>query len=90
MKKVEIIVRGQYQKEVEALLDRVHVSGYTIIPNISGRGHHGLHEGAPDVQRYAQYGHDHHRPPKRKSRYRAGRRHPQCSNTIPVSSSSLM
>ncbi len=45
MKKVEIIVRGQYQKEVEAVLDRVHVSGYTIIPNISGKGHHGLHEG---------------------------------------------
>ncbi len=45
MKKVEIIVRGQYQKEVEALLDRVHASGYTIIPNISGKGHHGLHEG---------------------------------------------
>ena len=45
MKKVEIIVRGQYQKEVEALLDRVQVSGYTIIPNISGKGHHGLHEG---------------------------------------------
>ena len=45
MKKVEIIIRGQYQKEVEALLDRVHVSGYTIIPNISGKGHHGLHEG---------------------------------------------
>lgn len=45
MKKVEIIVRGQYQKEVEALLDRVHVSGYTIITDISGKGHHGLHEG---------------------------------------------
>ena len=45
MKKLEIIVRGQYQKEVEALLDRVHVSGYTIISNISGKGHHGLHEG---------------------------------------------
>ena len=45
MRKVEIIVRGQYQKEVEALLDRVQVSGYTIIPNISGKGHHGLHEG---------------------------------------------
>ena len=45
MKKVEIIVRGQYQKEVEALLDRVHVSGYTIISNISGKGHHGVHEG---------------------------------------------
>lgn len=45
MKKVEIIVQGQHQKEVEALLDRVHVSGYTIITDISGKGHHGLHEG---------------------------------------------
>lgn len=45
MKKVEVIVRGQYLKEVEALLDRVRVSGYTIIPDISGKGHHGMHEG---------------------------------------------
>lgn len=45
MKKVEVIVRGQFLKEVEALLDRVKVSGYTIIPDISGKGHHGMHEG---------------------------------------------
>lgn len=45
MKKLEIIVRGQFRKEVEGLLERVRVSGYTIIPNISGKGHHGLHEG---------------------------------------------
>lgn len=45
MRKLEIIVRGQFQKEVERVLDRVRVSGYTIIPNISGKGHHGLHEG---------------------------------------------
>ena len=45
MKKVEVIVRGQFLKEVEALLDRVKVSGYTIVPDISGKGHHGMHEG---------------------------------------------
>ncbi len=45
MKKVEVIVRGQCLKDVEALLDRVKVSGYTIIPDISGKGHHGMHEG---------------------------------------------
>ena len=45
MKQLEIIVRGQYQKDVEALLDRVKVSGYTIVSDISGKGHHGLHEG---------------------------------------------
>lgn len=45
MKKVEVIVRGQFLKDVEALLDRVKVSGYTIIPDISGKGHHGMHEG---------------------------------------------
>ncbi len=45
MKKLEIIVRGQYRKDVEALLDRVKVSGYTIVSDISGKGHHGLHEG---------------------------------------------
>ena len=45
MKKVEIIVRGQFLKEVETLLDRVQVSGYTVISDISGKGHHGMHEG---------------------------------------------
>ena len=45
MKKVEVIVRGQFLKEVEALLARVKVSGYTILPDVSGRGHHGMHEG---------------------------------------------
>ncbi len=45
MKKVEVIVRGQFLKDVEALLDRVKVSGYTIIRDISGKGHHGMHEG---------------------------------------------
>ena len=28
-----------------SLLDRVGATGYTIINNVSGKGHHGFHEG---------------------------------------------
>ncbi len=45
MKKIEIIVMGEHLQAVQDLLDEVKVTGYTIIPNISGKGHHGLHEG---------------------------------------------
>ncbi|HZR45161.1 MAG TPA: P-II family nitrogen regulator [Candidatus Manganitrophaceae bacterium] len=45
MKKVEIVVAGEQLRFVEGLLDQVKVSGYTVIPDISGKGTHGLHEG---------------------------------------------
>ena len=45
MKKIEIIVRGNQLQAIQELLDRTQVSGYTIIPNISGKGHHGMHAG---------------------------------------------
>jgi nitrogen regulatory protein PII len=45
MKKVEIIVMGEDLHLVEELLVKAHVSGFTIVPNVSGRGHHGIHEG---------------------------------------------
>ena len=45
MKKVEIIVKGEDLHLVEKLLVKASVSGFTIVPNVSGRGHHGLHEG---------------------------------------------
>ena len=45
MKKIEIIVRGNQLQAIQELLDRTQVSGYTIIPNISGKGHHGIHTG---------------------------------------------
>ena len=45
MKKVEIIIGGEDLHLVEHLLVKAHVSGFTIVPNVSGRGHHGLHEG---------------------------------------------
>ena len=45
MKRVEIIIGGEDLHLVEHLLVKAHVSGFTIVPNVSGRGHHGLHEG---------------------------------------------
>ena len=45
MKKVEIIVKGEDLHHIEQLLVKANVSGFTIVPNVSGRGHHGIHEG---------------------------------------------
>ncbi len=45
MKKVEIIVKGEDLHNIEQLLVKANVSGFTIVPNVSGRGHHGIHEG---------------------------------------------
>jgi len=45
MKRVVIIIRGDDLHLVEELLVKARVSGFTIVPNVSGRGHHGLHEG---------------------------------------------
>ncbi len=35
---------GEHRPFVTELLDKVQASGYTIIGNISGKGHHGLRE----------------------------------------------
>ncbi len=45
MKEIKIVVQGDQLKFVTDLLDRVGATGYTIINNVSGKGHHGLHEG---------------------------------------------
>jgi len=45
MKKLEIIVQGEYRDFVIELLDRAAVSGYTLIHNLSGKGSHGSHQG---------------------------------------------
>jgi len=44
MKEIRVIVAGEHRAFVTELLDRVHASGYTIIGNISGKGHHGVRE----------------------------------------------
>ena len=45
MKEIKIVVQGEQLKFVTELLDRVGATGYTIIHNVSGKGHHGFHEG---------------------------------------------
>ncbi len=47
MKEVKIIVEGEHLSYVTDLLDSIGISGYTIVPNISGKGHHGLHVSNP-------------------------------------------
>lgn len=44
MKELRVIVAGEHRAFITELLDRVHASGYTIIGNISGKGHHGVRE----------------------------------------------
>jgi len=45
MKEIKIVVQGDQLKFVTEVLDRVGATGYTIINNVSGKGHHGFHEG---------------------------------------------
>lgn len=44
MKEVRVIVAGEHKAFVTELLDRVDATGYTIIGNLSGKGHHGVRE----------------------------------------------
>jgi nitrogen regulatory protein PII len=44
MKEIRVIVAGEQRAFVTELLDRVKASGYTIIGNVSGKGHHGMRE----------------------------------------------
>lgn len=45
LKKLEIILEGEYQEFAADLLDHAGVKGYTIINNLSGKGRQGFHEG---------------------------------------------
>jgi nitrogen regulatory protein PII len=45
MKEIKIIVQGDQLEFVTELLDRTGATGYTIINNVSGKGHHGFHAG---------------------------------------------
>jgi nitrogen regulatory protein PII len=45
MKEIKIVVQGEQLKFIADLLDHIGATGYTIIHNVSGKGHHGFHEG---------------------------------------------
>lgn len=44
MKEVRVVVPGDLKSFVTELFDKVHATGYTIIGNVSGKGHHGVRE----------------------------------------------
>jgi nitrogen regulatory protein PII len=44
MKEIRVIVAGEHRAFVTDLFDRIHATGYTIIGNLSGKGHHGVRE----------------------------------------------
>src|ERR687891_895184 len=44
MKEIRVIVAGEHRAFVTDLFDKVNATGYTIIGNISGKGHHGVRE----------------------------------------------
>lgn len=45
VRKIEIIVRGEKQDFIQDLLMSSGATGYTVINDISGMGHHGFQEG---------------------------------------------
>jgi nitrogen regulatory protein PII len=47
MKEIRIVVQGEHVKFATDLLDAIKATGYTIIHNISGKGHHGFHTAHP-------------------------------------------
>ncbi len=44
MKEIRVVVAGEHRAFVTELFDKVHATGYTIIGNVSGKGHHGFRE----------------------------------------------
>lgn len=45
LKKLEIIIEGEFQDFATDLLDHANVKGYSIVNNLSGKGSHGFHDG---------------------------------------------
>lgn len=45
VKKLEIILDAPEEKSVTAILDRIGVSGYTIVRNVAGKGGRGIQRG---------------------------------------------
>ncbi|MCL5272451.1 MAG: DUF190 domain-containing protein [Gammaproteobacteria bacterium] len=45
MKKIEVIVPGEHEQIIAEMMNEANLSGFTLLSNISGKGHHGFHEG---------------------------------------------
>lgn len=47
MKEIRIIIQGENVKFATDLLGAIKATGYTIVHNVSGKGHHGFHTAHP-------------------------------------------
>lgn len=45
-KRVEIIVEAARARAIVEMIDRVGAKGYTVVPNVSGKGHRGMRDEA--------------------------------------------
>ena len=45
MKKLEIIIEGEFLTHITRLLEKINIRGYTIFRNLEGFGDSGYHEG---------------------------------------------
>lgn len=45
MKKIELIVSGENEGLISNMFNDANISGFTLLRNVSGKGHHGFHEG---------------------------------------------
>ncbi|VEG92481.1 P-II family nitrogen regulator [Legionella spiritensis] len=45
MKKIEIIVSGEHEHLITSMMEEAKITGFTLLRNISGKGHNGFHEG---------------------------------------------
>ena len=45
LKKLEVIVHGEDLPTVQDLMADANVTGYTLVRDVAGLGHHGFHEG---------------------------------------------
>lgn len=45
MKKIEVIVSGENESLISNMLNEANIPGFTLLRNVSGKGHNGFHEG---------------------------------------------
>ena len=45
MKKIEVIVSGENEGLLSNMMNDANISGFTLLRNVSGKGHNGFHEG---------------------------------------------
>lgn len=45
MKKIEVVIEGEHLPFLQDLMGRAGLTGYTLVRDVAGMGHHGAHSG---------------------------------------------